>query len=171
MTDTRRFKPKFALVAAIAAIVAIPATAQARWNLGPPAPQPSQLSSQPGMGTCSEVCSAGGYTIPPTGEPGVPPSLGVVRGRALVALDRAEALKERALIANLPSSARYSNAGLNAYASTSHPTAAVTPASPSPGSAFEWADAAIGAGIAATISLLLTATSVAVRRRSQARHP
>lgn len=166
MTDTRLFKPKFALVAVIAAIVAIPATAQARWIAGAPAPPQSQQSTQQATGTCSEVCSAGGYTTAPRGEQGVLPS-----HQALVALDRAERLKEQALIANLPSTAGHSNAGLNSHASTAHPTAAVTLASPSPGSAFDWADAATGAGIAATIALLLTATSVAVRRRSQARHP
>jgi hypothetical protein len=166
MTDTRLFKPKFALVAVIAAMVAIPATAQARWIAGTPASPQSQQSSQPATGTCSEVCSAGGYTTAPRGEQGVLPG-----HQALVALDRVQRLKEQALIANLRSTDGHSNAGLSAHSSPAHPTAAVTLASPSPGSSFDWADAAIGAGIAATVALLLTATSVAVRRRSQARHP
>ena len=46
---------------------------------------------------------------------------------------------------------------------------AVTLKAPSNG--FDWGDAAIGAGIAAAVALLITAGTLAVRQRSQPRHP
>jgi hypothetical protein len=147
----------------------VPAAAQAKWGPASPAPQQSQQVSQPGTAPCSDACSGGGYTSAPTGEIGIPPTLGVVGAAELAAMHAAEVRPEGALSQHLASSGHYSTAELNAYAATAHPTAAVTPANPSPSDAFDWTDAAIGAGIAATIALLMTFTAVGVRGRRQAR--
>jgi hypothetical protein len=40
-----------------------------------------------------------------------------------------------------------------------------------PSDGFGWGDAAIGAGIAAAIALLITAGAQVVRQRKQLRHP
>lgn len=170
MTYTALFRSRLALAVALVAMAIIPATAQAKWGLASPPPQQSQQVSQPRAGPCSEACSGGGYTIAQTGEVGILPILGVERGQQLAALHRVEARQEQEFSRHLASSPRYNTAELNAYASTAHPAAAVTPANPTPSDAFDWTDAAIGAGIAATIALLVMLSTVAVRSRGQARH-
>ncbi len=166
---TRRYRPKLALVLTLAAMAIVPATAQASWLLGPSGPPTTQQGGRSGTAMCSEVCSGGGYaSAAQTGEPGVPPTLGVLQGSKLAAVTRAEA--QQAQARHLRPIAPYSNAEINAYASTVHPTAAVTPANTTPSDGFDWTDAAIGAGVATTIALLLMVTGVAVRRRSQTRH-
>ena len=65
---------------------------------------------------------------------------------------------------------RQSNAEPNARATTDRPIAAAQTLK-APSSDFDWGDAAIGAGIAAAIALLITAGAQVVRQRSQLRHP
>jgi hypothetical protein len=166
---TRCFRPKLALALMLAAMAFVPATAQASWLLGPSGPPTTQQGGHSGTAMCSEVCSGGGYTAAAqTGEPGVPPTLGALRGSNLAAVNRAEA--QQAHARRMPPSGGYSNADINTYASTVHPTAAVTPANTTSSDAFDWTDAAIGAGVATTIALLLMVTGVAVRRRGQTSH-
>jgi hypothetical protein len=186
---TRRYRPKLAFVLTLAAMAIVPATAQAmrtgpfvtpsalpstqQGGIGvfttPSAPPSTQQGAHSGAASCSEACSGGGYTTAAhTGEPGVPPTLGVLQASKLAAVNRAEA--QQAQARHLRPTAGYSNAEINAYASTVHPAAAVTPANTTPSDAFDWTDAVIGAGIATTIALLLMVTSVAVRRRSQIHH-
>jgi hypothetical protein len=82
-------------------------------------------------------------------------------------LRAAEAQAALAHSYSAPPAARYSNAEFNGY-SKAAPTAVVPAAKlGAPGDSFHWGDAAIGAGIATAIVLLLTAGSLGVRRRIQ----
>jgi hypothetical protein len=85
-------------------------------------------------------------------------------------LAAAEGPIEQALANHVPPTARYSNAALNAHATTHRPVAAARTLK-APSNDFAWGDAAIGAGIAAAIALLLTAGAQVVRQRNQLRHP
>ncbi len=100
----------------------------------------------------------------------VPPILPPARGSDLAATRRAEAQQARALSYSAPRTARYSGAELSAYGNAVHPTGVSTPKIGTPSNGFDWGDAAIGAGIAAAIGLLLTGGTLAVRRRSQLAH-
>lgn len=100
----------------------------------------------------------------------VPPVLAPARGSDVAATRRAEGQQAQALSYSVPRTARYSTAELNAYGSTVHPVGASTPRTGTQSDSFDWGDAAIGAAVAATIGLLLTATALAVRRRSQLGH-
>ena len=95
---------------------------------------------------------------------GVPQIPHRVRASQLAATERA---KEQALANHVPPNGRYSNAEVN---TTAHPIAALAPTLKAPDNGFDWGDAAIGAGIIATLALLITAGSFAVRQRSQPRH-
>jgi len=103
--------------------------------------------------------------------PAAPPILRPARGSEQAALNRAQAAEARASSSGLPPTARYSSADLNAYASTVHPVAATTPTVKAPSDGFHYDDAGIGAGITAAMLLLIAAGTVAVRERSQPRHP
>jgi hypothetical protein len=92
------------------------------------------------------------------------PILHRVRASQLAASERA---KEQALANHVPPNGRYSNADVNTKA---HPIAAPAPTLKAPDNGFDWGDLAIGAGIIATIALLITAGSFAVRQRSQPGH-
>ena len=90
------------------------------------------------------------------------------RGSRVAAINRA---KEQALANHVPPTGRYHKADLNTHATTVHPIATAAPTLKSTSNGFDWGDAAIGAGITAAIALVLTAGSLAVRGRSQPRHP
>lgn len=96
---------------------------------------------------------------------GVPPILHRARASRLAVTERA---KEQALANHVPPNGRYSNADVN---TTAHPIAAPAPTLEAPDKGFDWGAAAIGAGIIATLALLITAGNFAVRQRSQPRHP
>jgi hypothetical protein len=101
---------------------------------------------------------------------GVSPVLQPPRPSELRAIQRAEAQKARRLAYELPATAPYSNAEWNAYASAAHPVASSPPVTGAPSNAFDYSDAAVGAGIAGGIVLLITAGNVTVRRRSRLHH-
>jgi hypothetical protein len=94
---------------------------------------------------------------------GVPPSLSRSQASELAAIDRAKAAS---LANDVPPQGAYSTAALTTAAT---PLAAPTLKAPSSG--FDWGDAALGAGVAAAIGLLIAAASVAVRHRTEPRHP
>ena len=96
---------------------------------------------------------------------GVPPALARSQASELAALDRAKA---RSLAHNVPPTGPYSTAALTTAAT---PIASPSPTLEAPGNGFDWGDAAVGAGVAAAIGLLIAAASIAVRHRSEPRHP
>ena len=100
-----------------------------------------------------------------------PPILRRARASELAAINRAQAQEEDRLAYNLPPIARYSNAEMNVYASVARPVAAPTPSGGAPSNGFDYGAAAVGAGITGAIVLLITASTLTIRRRSQLRHP
>ena len=166
-----RLAVRSTVVASALAIAAIAApAASARFDLGP-------------HQRLYDVNASAGYAVPvappqaqPTGPspevhpnpdqqatqsaPGVPPT-----PAQLAAIER---LKGQALANHVPPNGRQSKADVN---TTANPVAAPAPTLKAPDNGFDWGDAAIGAGIIATLALLITAGSVAVRQRSQPRHP
>ena len=66
-----------------------------------------------------------------------------------------------------PAGARYSSADTDAYAAFAHPVAASAPTVKAPGAGFDYGAAAVGAGLAVAIIVLITAGGLAVRRRRQ----
>jgi hypothetical protein len=99
-----------------------------------------------------------------------PPLLQRVAPSEREAINRAEAQQERALAYSPSRSARYSSATTNAYASSARPVAVSDSTVKAPGSGFDFGAAAIGAGVIATLALLVTAGTLAVRRRTQLQH-
>jgi hypothetical protein len=69
----------------------------------------------------------------------------------------------RVLPDNVPAIARHSDTNLKAAPTVSVPV----PKIGTPSDSFHWGDAAIGAGIAVAIVLLVTAGTLAIRRRTQ----
>ena len=96
--------------------------------------------------------------------PVAPATLHQARGSQVASISRA---KEQALANHVPPTGR----SRQAYANTAHPIATAPPTLKPTSNGFDWGDAAIGAGITAAIALVLTAGSLAVRQRSQPRHP
>ena len=148
MNCIRMRRRTIGIAAGVLAIAAsAPAVASARPALEPqPAAQASTTNAQGGQH--------------PTG---VPPSLSRSQASELAAIDRAKA---RAADDQVSPTGPYSTAALT--------TAAIPVASPTlkaPGNGFDWGDAAVGAGVAAAIGILIAAASVAVRHRSEPRHP
>jgi hypothetical protein len=99
-----------------------------------------------------------------------PPILRVARASELAAINRVEAQEQAAGSYSPSSGARYSNAESTAYATLSHPVAASSPTVNAPGEGFDYGAAAVGAGVAAAIIVLITAGSLAVRRRGRPQH-
>ena len=95
-----------------------------------------------------------------------PPIMPVARTAELAAIHRVEAQREAARSYSPPEGARYSIAALNAYAALAHPVAASAPTVTAPGDGFDYGAAAVGAGLAAMIIVLISG-GVAVRRRRQ----
>jgi hypothetical protein len=129
-----------------------PGTALAVTAIGAPAAS----ARPPGPLPQSPVQQAHAVPVAPSDSRWVPPS-------QLAAIERARA---QALANHVPPSGRYTGADTNAQATVSHSNPATTS-----GSGFDGSDAAIGAGIAAAIVLLITAGTLAVRQRRQPRHP
>jgi hypothetical protein len=157
----------------IAAVTASAATAQ--FSLGPRQP----LFVNPSTGYPTPALSQS-QTTPrrPEAHPGphrqtqhaglvAPPTSGPARHSQSPA---AGTPREQALANHVPRTGRQSNAEPNARATTDRPIAAAETLK-APSSDFDWGDAAIGAGIAAAIALLITAGAQVVRQRSQLRHP
>lgn len=164
-----RLAVRSTVVASALAIAAIAApAASARFDLGP--------QQRP-----YDVNPSAGYAIPvapPQAQPTGPspevhpdpdqqatPSSHPPTPAQLAAIER---LKEQALANHVPPNGRHSNADVNTRA---HPVAAPAPTLKTPDNGFHWGDAAIGAGIIATLALLITAGGIAVRQRSQPGHP
>ena len=91
---------------------------------------------------------------------GVPPGLSRSQASEIAAIDRAKASE--------PGQPRAAEGALQHRGPDhgSHP-ACGTATLKAPGNGFDWGDAAVGAGVAAAIGLLIAAASVAVRRRSR----
>ena len=163
------------VIASALAIATIAAPgASARYDLGP---QQRLHDITPSMAYAIPVSPPQAQTTGPQPEvhpnpdqqatqsgPGVQPILHRARASQLAATERA---KEQALANHVPPNGRDSNADVN---TTAHPIAAPAPTLKAPDNGFDWGDAAIGAGIIATIALLITAGSFAVRQRSQPGH-
>jgi hypothetical protein len=171
-----RLAVRSTVVASALAIAAIAApAASARFDLGP-------------QQRAYDVNPSTGYAIPvappqaqPTGHrpevhpnpdqqagqigPGARPISHPPTPAQLAAIER---LKEQALANHVPPNGRQTNADVNTRA---HPVAAPAPTLKAPDNGFDWGDAAIGAGIIATLALLITAGGIAVRQRSQPGHP
>ncbi len=96
-----------------------------------------------------------------------PPILRVARASELAAIHRAEAQSAAAGSYSPPAGARYSSADTDAYAASVHPVAASAPTVKAPGDGFDFGAAAVGAGLAVAIIVLITAGGLAVRRRRQ----
>ena len=96
-----------------------------------------------------------------------PPSLRVARASELAAIHRAEAQWAAAGSYSAPAGARYSSADTDAFAASAHPVAVSAPTVKAPGAGFDYGAAAVGAGLAVAIIVLVTAGGLAVRRRRQ----
>jgi hypothetical protein len=97
------------------------------------------------------------------------PILRPARASELPAINRAQAQEAQRLAYNLPHTARYSDTEMNAYASAAPHVAGSTPISNAPSNGFDYRAAAVGAGLAGAIVLLITAGTLTIRRRSQLR--
>jgi hypothetical protein len=169
-----RLAVRSTVVASALAIAAIAApAASARFDLGP---QQRPYDVNPSTGYAVPVAPPQAQTTGPSPEvhsnpdqqatqsgPGVPPMSHPATPAQLAAIER---LKEQALVNHVPPNGRHSNADVNTRA---HPVAAPASTLKAPDNGFDWGDAAIGAGITATLVLLITAGSVAGRQRSQPR--
>ena len=102
-------------------------------------------------------------TVQVSSTAGPPPVVQRSEASELAAIDR---LKAQVPIHHAPANGRYSTAALTTAA-----TPVATPTLTTPGNGFDWGDAAVGAGVVAAIGLLIAAASVAVRHRSEPRHP
>ena len=104
-------------------------------------------------------------------HPVAAPILRVARASELAAIRRAEAQREAASSYSPPAGARYSSAVLDAYATLAHPpVAASAPTVKAPGDGFDFGAAAVGAGFAVAIIVLITAGGLVMRRRRQAQY-
>ena len=171
-----RLAVRSTVVASALAIAAIAApAAAARFDLGP---QQGLHGVNPSTAYAVPVAPPQAQPAGPSPEvhpnpdqqatqsgPGVPPSPHPPTPVQLAAIER---LKEQALVNHVPPSGRPSNADVNTRA---HPVVAPAPTLKAPDNGFDWGDAAIGAGIIATLALLITAGGIAVRQRSQPGHP
>ena len=171
-----RLAVRSTVVASALAIAAIAApAASARFDLGP---QQRPYDVNPSAGYVIPVAPPQAQPTGPSPEvhpnpdqqatqsgPGQPPISHSPTPAQLAAIER---LKEQALANHVPPNGRQSNADVNTRA---HPVAAPAPTLKAPDNGFDWGDAAIGAGIVATLVLLITAGSVAVRQRSEPGHP
>ncbi|MBV8990993.1 MAG: hypothetical protein JO372_20760 [Solirubrobacterales bacterium] len=158
------------LIAATLMIGAIAApAASAQFDLAPAGTPSGRAQSQATTGAPVARPNPDQQTAR-TGPVG-PPILRRPRASELPAINRAQAQEADRLAYNPPRTARYSNTEMNAYASAAHPVAAPTPISNAPSNGFDYGAAALGAGITGAIVLLITASTLTIRRRSQVRHP
>ena len=96
-----------------------------------------------------------------------PPILRVARGPEAAAIHRAEAQARAAVSYSPRAGARYSSGEIGAYAALAHPVAASSSPVKAPGAGFDYGAAAVGAGLAVVIVVLISAGGLAVRRRRQ----
>jgi hypothetical protein len=99
-----------------------------------------------------------------------PPILQVLHGSQVQALHREEVRKQAAASYTPPAGATISTAPFNVYTGTTHPGVGSPPTAKEPSDGFDYGDAAIGAGLAAAITLLVSAGIVVLRRRGQLQH-
>ncbi|MBV9424792.1 MAG: hypothetical protein JOZ98_17910 [Solirubrobacterales bacterium] len=156
---------KIALPIALAIAAIPPSTAAARPYLDPG----SNLQHQATTPAAIAQPHPDRHTAP--AELGLPPVLRPARASEQQAITRAETQEVNALADTPPQGARYSNAEQNAYAPATAPVATTPPAAGGSSNAFDYGDAAIGAGITAAIALLITGASLARRQRRELRHP
>jgi hypothetical protein len=100
--------------------------------------------------------------------PGGPPILRVARASELAVIHRAEAQERAAVSYSPPAGALYSSADTAAYAAVASPVAASSSPVKAPGAGFDYGAAAVGAGFAVALIMMISAGAFAVRRR---RHP
>jgi hypothetical protein len=170
-TDLRAVRT-IAVALAVTAIAA--PTALARPDVHPP----QRLQVNPSTGFATPAPTTRGQTAGPRPEvhanpdqqlpqtAPLAPTLGAPRASDLAAINRAQAREARASSYTPPSTARYSSSDLIGV----HPTAVSAPTLGTPSAGFQWGDASIGAGVSAALVLLVTAGTLAVRRRSQPTH-
>lgn len=174
-TDPRAFG---IVVMALAATAIAAPTASARFDLGLQQQRSVlPIASVLRVGTAQAQRTSATNVVHPNPDQqvqprsnSVPPILPPGRGSDLAATRRAEAQQAEALSHTPPRTAHYSGAELSAYGNAVHPIGVSTPKLGTPSDGFDWGDAAIGAGIAAAIGLLLTGGTLAIRRRSQLAH-
>jgi hypothetical protein len=99
-----------------------------------------------------------------------PPTLPPARASELAAIQRAEERQHAAGSYRPSPAAHYSSAETDTYAALEHPVAPSALTVHAPGEAFDYGAAAIGAGFAVVIMVLIAAGGVAVRRRGQPQH-
>ena len=171
-----RLAARSTIVASALAIAAIAApAASARFDLGP---QQRPYDGNPSAGYAIPVAPPQAQPTGPSAKVHPNPDQQATQsasGRPSIShpptpaqIAAIERLKEQALVNHVPPNGRQSNADVNTRA---HPVAAPAPTLKAPDNGFDWGDAAIGAGIVATLALLITAGSVAVRQRSEPGHP
>jgi hypothetical protein len=96
-----------------------------------------------------------------------PPIQRVVRASELATIHRAEVQRGAARSYGPAVGARYSSTETDAYAAFAHPVAASAPTIKAPGEGFDYGAAAVGAGLAVAIIVLIAAGGLTLRRRRQ----
>jgi hypothetical protein len=120
------------------------------------------------------VAAAGAHASEP---PGTPPILPPIPPAERPAVEAAQWQKAGAFYYDVPQTARYSNAEMNAFAhavkpaAESKPVGGLTQRSDAPSGGLDYGDAAVGAGITGGIALLIVAGNLTMRRRRQPRYP
>jgi hypothetical protein len=106
------------------------------------------------------------------GETGTvgPSILRAPQAAQLTALHHAEAQTRAAHAYRPPRGAAFSTATLGVYARDSQRVSAASATTKDPGDDFDYGAAAIGAGLAAAVVLLVSGSIVVVRRRGQLQH-
>jgi hypothetical protein len=99
-----------------------------------------------------------------------PPILKASPTAQLAALHQAEADARAAYAYRPPPGAHFSTASLAVYARGSQPVPAASTTTKDPGRDFDYGAAAIGAGVAAVLVLLVSGSIVVARRRGQLQH-
>ena len=144
-----------------------------------PDQQPGQAEASlanrpPSDGPCSEVCSAGGYSVANRSTPRNEDSGATLshdpRPRSAVFATSSHG----SLNANTPTDASPASCGDvcsgHGYGSVG-PAAGAPPAITAPSDDFDYGAAALGAGITAAIAVLIAAGTLGLRQRGRTRHP
>jgi hypothetical protein len=157
-----RLAARSTMIAGVLSIAAILApAASARFDLEPA----TTAQGQPTIS--SPVVRPNPHSQNSQSTPVGPPILRVARGSEAAAINRAEAQRKAAHSYSPGAGARHSSADTAAYAAVSHPVAASSSPVKAPGAGFDYGAAAVGAGLAVAIIVLITAGGLAVRRRKQ----
>ena len=96
-----------------------------------------------------------------------PPILGVAQASERAAIKDAESQERAAVSYRPPAGARYSSADIAAYAAAAPSVAASSSPVRAPDAGFDYGAAAVGAGLAVAMMVLITAGALAVRRHRQ----